>query len=52
MSHEVETCNCARCEYLQEVELFHEEPSESLESVPYCGDCLIPINECTHKGAK
>jgi hypothetical protein len=20
----------------------------SLEYVPYCGDCLVPINECTH----
>jgi len=23
----------------------------SLEYVPYCGDCLTPITDCTHKGA-
>jgi hypothetical protein len=25
MNHELETCDCSRCEYLQEVELFHAE---------------------------
>jgi hypothetical protein len=24
----------------------------SLEYVPCCGDCLTPVTECTHKGAK
>jgi len=25
----------------------------SIEYIPYCGDCLVPINECTHgKGNK
>jgi len=24
----------------------------SLEYIPYCGDCLTPINQCTHKGEK
>lgn len=43
---QVEQFNFCTCE---EQEFFPYDDCPRLE--PYCGDCLVPITECNHKGA-